>query len=446
MREPFASKTQADTPSAPAVPTRRDYVILLTAAAALQAIAWLLIYRVLVANGIGYLPSLEGDTAYYAARGLRVIGHEWPYTDFPYEYPPLSLLLFVLLPLKGTLASFHTWFGAQMMAVDALTAVVTTAAAARIWPGIGRPLAAACALAVAVIAMGAVAIDRFDGAVALVLAGIVLCLVWERWVAAGALTGVGFALKLMPIVVLPLVLVLARRRRPIVWTIVLSLACAAAPFVPFLLHDRHGLAASLFGMQMSRGLHIESVLATPFLLLQVMHPGAVHIVYPFGSLTVNGAGVALVAGLAPLFVLALLGAIGLAVWRSRDVLRSSRETIPPAVLACVLASLCGNKVLSPQHLLWILPLVALCLAGRSALPKLAGALLICAMVLTQVEYPGMYYQQVDLSTSALLVLVARNMLIAGAYTVLLAYLWRLRSAAAEATATSCEPEPARTTS
>jgi hypothetical protein len=429
----FAGDTGDDrggVPPTPTPPTRRDYVILLTAAAALQAIAWLLIYRVLVANRIGYVPWLGSDTAYYADRGLRVLYHEWPYTNFPYEYPPLSLLLFMLPPLKGTLATYHTWFAVQMIAIDALAAVVTTAAAARIWPGIGRPFAAACTLALAVVAGGAVAIDRFDGAVALVLAGIVLCLVWDRWAVAGALSGLGFALKLIPIVVLPVVLILAARKRTVVWVALLAVAFAVVPFVPFALHDFHGLRSSLFGMQTGRGLHIESVPAAPFLLAQVLHPGVVHIVFPFASLTVNGPGIAHVAGLAPVFVLALLALVALAAWRSRDVLRTSRETIPPAVLACLLASLCGNKVLSPQHLLWILPLVALCLAGRERSPRVAGVLLLGAMVLTQVEYPWMYYQQVDLRTGALLVIVARNLLLAGAFVVLWSHLWRLRETTA----------------
>ena len=119
------------------VPAHRDFILLLTAAAALQAIAWLVIYRGLVAQKWGYVPWLGSDTAYYADVGLRVTGGQWPYTQFPFEYPPLSLLLFILPPLRGTLATYHTWFGAQMIAIDAATAIITTAAAARIWSGLG---------------------------------------------------------------------------------------------------------------------------------------------------------------------------------------------------------------------------------------------------------------------------------------------------------------------
>jgi hypothetical protein len=85
-------------------------------------------------------------------------------------------------------------------------------------------------------------------------------------------------------------------------------------------------------------------------------------------------------------------------------------------------------VLSPQHLLWILPLVALCLVSRPLLPKVAAGLLLCACVLTQIEYPGMYWRQVDLDPTPLLVIAARNALLAAAFVVAVAAVWKLRPA------------------
>jgi len=418
---------------------RRELVLLLAAAAALQAIAWVVVYQVLVANKWGYVPWLGSDTALYADRGLRVTGGQWPYTEFPFEYPPLSLLFFVLPPLRSTLAVYHAWFGAQMIVIDALTAIVTTVVATRVWPGLARPLAAAAALAAAVIAAGAVAIDRFDGAVALVLAVAMLCLVYRRWALAGLVIGLGFSLKLMPIVLLPLVLVLARTRRRVVWATVAALVGAIGPFLPFLIHDAAGVRSSLFGAQIGRGLHIESVAASPFLLLQVLRPGTVAIVPPSASLTISGSGTGLVESAAPLTVLLLLAVAYWMVWRARETLRSRPEGIPVAALAVVLAALCGNKVLSPQHLLWILPLVALCLVGRPLLPKVAAGLLLCAFVLTQIEYPGMYWRQVDLDPTPLLVIAARNALMVAALVVTVIAVWKLRPAEPAVRGTASDP-------
>jgi hypothetical protein len=407
----------------------RDRLLLMTAAAALQAIAWLVILQIFYAVlKWGYNPNLVSpDATHYADVGLRSLGGQYAYSDFPFEYPPLSILFFILPPLRGTLATYHHWFSAQMIAIDAITAAVTAAAAARIWNSLARPLATAAAFAVAVIAMGAIALQTFDGAVALVISLAVLCLVCRRWALAGLSIGLGFALKLMPIVLLPLALILAPTRRKAVWALLAGVAGAVVPFVPFVLHDAAGVKSSLFGAQIARGLQIESVAASPYLIASVLHRGAVSVtVPPGGSLTINGAGTGLVQKLAPLTVLLLLAVVYWAVWHSRVTLRGRLDYVPAAALAAILATLLGNKVLSPQHLLWILPLVALCLVGREVLPRIAAALLLLAMVLTQVEFPGMYERQIRLDPAPLLVISARNVLLVAAFALMVAGLWRLR--------------------
>ena len=367
---------------------------------------------------------------HYADVATRVLlgPGQWPYSAFPLEYPPLSILLFILPPVAGTLPSYHQWFAAQMIAIDAVTAAVATATAARIWNGLARPLVAAVALALAVVAMGAIAVEVFDGAVALVLAVAVLCLVYRRWTLAALTIGLGFGVKLMPIVLLPLVLILARSRRIALWALLAGVAAAVAPFVPFLAHDAGGVKSSLFEAQVGRGLQIESVAASPYLVAELIRHGAVTVtVPPGGSLTINAAGTGLVERLAPLAVLILLAVVYWAVWHAREELRGSPEGIPVAALAAILAAVCGNKVLSPQHLLWILPLVALCLVSRELLSRMAAILLLCAMVLTQVEFPGMYYRQVHLDPAPLMVISARNALLLAGFALTVAAVWRLRS-------------------
>jgi hypothetical protein len=277
--------------------------------------------------------------------------------------------------------------------------------------------------------MGALAAQTFDGAVAMVLALAVLCLVYRRWTLAALTIGLGFALKLMPIVLLPLALILAPTRRKALWTLLAGVAAAVAPFVPFVLHNAAGVRTSLFGAQIARGLQIESVAASPYLIANVIHRGAVSVrVPPGGSLTINGAGTGLVESLAPLTVLLLLVVVYWAAWHAREPLRRRPDAVPAAALAAILATLLGNKVLSPQHLLWILPLVALCLVGRELLPRIAAVLLLGAMALTQVEFPGMYFRQIRLDATPLVVISARNLLLVAAFVLTVTAVWRLRPA------------------
>lgn len=63
-----------------------------------------------------------------------------------------------------------------------------------------------------------------------------------------------------------------------------------------------------------------------------------------------------------------------------------------AALGAVTAFVCLGRVLSPQYLLWVLPLGALALAwGRYALAATVAA----AVVLTQVEFPAHYFDLLD---------------------------------------------------
>ncbi len=406
---------------------RRELVLLLVASAALQGVAWLVIYGVFVSLRWGYVPTVTGDLSHYADVGLRVVYGQWPYSDFPYEYPPLSILLFMLPHPTSTLQVFHFWFGVQMIVIDVVTAVVTTAVAVRLWLGLERALATALALAVVVVAGGALAIDRFDGAVALVLALAMLCIVYRRWTLAALVLGLGFSLKLTPIAVLPLVLVLATTRRKVVWAGLAGALAAVLPFLPFVLHDASGVRTSFLGSQLSRGLQIESIAASPYLIVQVLSHRAVTVtVPPGGSTTISGAGSTLVESLAPVTVFLLLVLVYWGVWRSREALRSSHEGIPVTVLACMLATMVGNKVLSPQHLLWVLPLVALCLVGRQLLSKIAGGLMLGALVITHIEIPHLFMQLPSHYPLPQLVVVSRNAVLVAAFVVAVVAVWRLR--------------------
>jgi hypothetical protein len=65
-------------------------------------------------------------------------------------------------------------------------------------------------------------------------------------------------------------------------------------------------------------------------------------------------------------------------------------------------------VLSPQYILWLVPLGALAFAWR--LRALAAAI-AAAAVLTQVEFPARYFDLVDREPFPIAVIAARNLLL-----------------------------------
>ena len=80
--------------------------------------------------------------------------------------------------------------------------------------------------------------------------------------------------------------------------------------------------------------------------------------------------------------------------------------------------LVSAKVLSPQFLLWLVPLAVLV---RGAAGALASGLLAAAMVVTQLVYPSRYEELVALERGPLILLALRNgLLVAAAATLVLA--------------------------
>ena len=73
-----------------------------------------------------------------------------------------------------------------------------------------------------------------------------------------------------------------------------------------------------------------------------------------------------------------------AVWLLHARGPATRERVLTASAAAVCAFIVFDRVLSPQYLIWLAPLVAV-LRGRRGLA--AVALLACAMSMTQIYYP-----------------------------------------------------------
>jgi hypothetical protein len=80
-------------------------------------------------------------------------------------------------------------------------------------------------------------------------------------------------------------------------------------------------------------------------------------------------------------------------------------------------------VLSPQFLIWLVPLVPL-VAGVWGLG--ASGLLLVALVLTHLWFPSRYWDLVDLDAAPVWLLVARNVALVALVTVLIVAIRRLR--------------------
>jgi len=177
-------------------------------------------------------------------------------------------------------------------------------------------------------------------------------------------------------------------------------------------------------------LQIESVPGTPYLLAGAMDAGDVGTGTSFGSQSLAGPGSETVAQVAPWVGVVLVAGVYALVWRRRELLRGAPQYVPLAALACVLVFTVCNKVLSPQFLVWTFPLLALVLVGEGRGQRLTGLLTLAAIVLTQVEFPDLYWRVVDLEPGPVAVVAIRNLVLVGAAAAAVVTLWRLPAAAA----------------
>jgi hypothetical protein len=147
--------------------------------------------------------------------------------------------------------------------------------------------------------------------------------------------------------------------------------------VPFAVVAPHGLWASLSG-QLSRPLQIESLGAA--FLTTFGHPS---IVSSHGSQNIAGHGEVAAA------VAALQAAVIAGLWIAFARGPATGERLLRYAAACTCAFVALGKVLSPQFLLWLIPLVPLVRGRRGTA---ATALLTAALVLTQVWFPQRYFE------------------------------------------------------
>lgn len=318
------------------------------------------------------------DTPVYERYGDAMVhGGDLPYRDFGVEYPPGALPVFAapsLVAGRGDFVRYRIVFEALMALLGAAAVALTAAVSGRI--------DAALYAGVAPLLLGPVVVSRFDFWPALLsIAGIAALLADRRRLSASAL-GVATAAKLYPGVLLPLAAAYVWRRhgrRAATVFAGIAVGVVALVFLPFVVLSPHGVWSSLSG-QASRPLQIESLGAALLLGAHQAWGLAVEQTSSHGSDNLTGAlpdALATVQGvLAPLVLLAL--------WAAFARGEATRERFVRYAAAAVCAFIAVSKVLSPQYLIWLMPLVPLV---RS---RIVWTFFAAALVLTQLWFPHRY--------------------------------------------------------
>lgn len=344
----------------------------------------------------------------FAPQAQAIKGGDLPYRDQDIEYPPLSVpVLIAPIYLSDSTQGFIDGFMWEMLAFDLGIVVLIPLAlpgnSKRVLSAVGIYTAGVVILSGVVLSpslidSGPLALQRFDLVPALFVLAAVFARDRGRSAAWSGLLSVGAAIKAFPVFLYP-ALVRGERnlRRVIVAGAIPLLLCAAAVLV---MGDEFGSAITY---HTQRALQVESLAASPFEVAHVLGKSGITTVTGHGGFEIHASD-----STAARWVSVALGVAGylwlvVAGWRSR-------ATNLELVTALLTVMVVFAPVLSPQFLLWILP-VSACAYGLGK----ENVVLLVAVVLTQVVLQN--YDGVDtLSGAFVWPLAARNL-------TLLVYLW-----------------------
>ncbi|MYQ66267.1 glycosyltransferase 87 family protein [Streptomyces doudnae] len=395
--------------------------------AAVWAAARALMLWLLTAGG---RPELGGGGV---AREVWRLYHHWygilahgafPAHDPLWQYPPGAgpvLLAPALLP--GL-----TYFQAFVVLTLAADAAVT-AALARAGTRPGGSLRGAVHWTCGLPLLLHLPLARYDVQVT-ALAVVALLVAARSPRACGALAALGALVKVWPVLVL-LGLPKGRATRSALVRAAVTCAGALAVLAALFTHP-----FAFLREQGGRGVQIESLGGTALgLATHAGWSGAAR--YRYGAMEFTGPYVDTVARVS--LALTGLALALLLVWRLRAVRRTPATTYD-AALSAVLLFTVTSRVISPQYLIWLLGLAAVCLTSRHTVQRPVTVLVLVAAAVSSVVYPVLYGQVIASTWTGCALMVVRNGLLAAAAVLSFVRLWR---ATGPLTAPLAVPAPAR---
>jgi len=343
------------------------------------------------------------------ARGIM------PYRDRVLEYPPYAIPVFALPYLAGE-AHYAESFKLCAIIADTVVKCLLLGFGLRENKGI-RSLIPLALYALAVPFMRYFYLQRYDVFPALISVASIWLFARGRYCWSGVTLAVGIGMKLYPAVFLPILLVLAvqrRKSRPFLVGLVAGIA-------PLVLSSLFAPWWRFMSYHAERGLQVESLYSS--ILWMTHHFGVTNPKWTGGHGCMELHGPAADA-LLPWAKLCFAGTVSISVFVACLAAKRSWQLSASGIARLLLLPLLGfvafNQVLSPQYMIWLLPVAAM--AGFKGI-YVPLALSIAAM-LTPTFYPVPDYMEgINFSETAGLVL--RNTILVVAWCVLMLQTIRL---------------------
>lgn len=364
----------------------------------------------------------RGDIAREVHSLYRHWGHllahgSYPVGDVTWQYPPGAGLVMVapkLLPFLSYLQAFVV----LVLIADALTTAALLRAGSG---GPARSLAGAWFWVLGLPLMMQLAYARFDVLVTAVAVLGLLALPRHPRV-GGALVGLAAIIKVWPVLT---VLGTPRGRTSReAWLAVLASAAALSLLLATVFRGAFGFLSE----QSRRGIEVESFGGTALQLAKLLGWSG-HATTRYGSVEYVGPYVGTVSALAVL--LTALSFAWLLLWRLK-ARRWTGATPYDAALTAVLLFTVTSRVISPQYMIWLIGLSAVCLTVRGTTQRPVAGLLLLATGVTTVDYPVFFSSVTHSTWHGFAVMALRNGLLLAAALLSCVRLWRASAVALRA--------------
>ena len=401
----MSTPTKASTSSTTS--TKRLPLLLLAAAwlATRALMLWLLAHDHVRELGRGSV-SREVGNLYF--RWYGVLSHgAFPADDRLWQYPPGAgpvLLAPGLLPAL----TYFTAFVTLTLATDAVITIALTRAGTRT----GRSLLGAALWTAALPLLLHLPLVRYDVQVT-AFAVISLLTLSRSTRVCGAFAALGALVKVWPALAL-----IGTPRGPTTrqaWTSAVVTATALLTLLVAAFSNPFGFLRQQGG----RGVQIESLGGTVLgLARHAGWPGTVR--YQYGAMEFVGPYVSAVAAASLALTVAAFGL--LLLWRVR-ARHWTAATPYDAALAAVLLFTVTSRVISPQYMIWLLGLSAVCLTSRHTTQRPVAALIVTATAISSIVYPVMYAEVIHSTWPGCLLMLTRNALLTSAAALSFTRLW-----------------------
>ncbi|HEY9374546.1 glycosyltransferase 87 family protein [Streptomyces sp.] len=330
----------------------------------------------------------------------------FPPDDATWQYPPGAGLVIGAPAALPWLTYFQAFVALALLADAVVTLALAVADSDRVTHGAwlwvcGLPLLLHLPLA------------RYDVQVT-ALAVLALLAVRSRPALGGALAGLGALVKVWP----ALTLIGTPRGRTTREAWLAAATTAAALLLTLAVMFTHSL--DFLRQQGARGVQIESLGGTALALARAAGVWPGQVVYRYGAFEYVGPYASSVGWLALLLTVA--ACCWLLAWRLK-ARRWTAATPLDAAFAAVLLFTLTSRVISPQYMIWLLGLAAVCLTSRETVMRPAALLLLPAAALSGLAYPVLYEDVLAGTPVGLAVMTARNALLLAAGLLACRRLW-----------------------